>query len=112
MSGPVNLSDTTTPAELVQRAQEASDRNRYRLSLGYYETILERFPGDINYVCEAEFEIAHIHYKQKRYDLAESELRELLARYDQTDAELLPPHYKILANIDIAKIAERMMKKR
>jgi outer membrane protein assembly factor BamD (BamD/ComL family) len=112
LSRPVNIPDTITPAELVQRAQEASDRNRYKQSLGYYEAILERFPENDEYVCAAEYEIAFIHYKQKKYDLAESEFRDLLARYDQTDAELLPPQYKILANIVTAKIDERKIGKR
>jgi outer membrane protein assembly factor BamD (BamD/ComL family) len=111
-SGPVNIPDTMTPAELVQRAQEASDRNRYKQSQQYYKAILDRFPGDTDYVCAAEYEIGFIHYKQKQYALSESELRDLLARYDQSDAELLPPQYKILANIVIAKLDERKNKGR
>jgi outer membrane protein assembly factor BamD (BamD/ComL family) len=103
----VNISDTITPAELVQRAQEASDRNRYRQSQQYYQAILERFPGDAEYVCAAEYEIGFIHYKQKKYDLAESELKNLLARYEENDAELLPPQYKVLATIVITKLAGR-----
>jgi outer membrane protein assembly factor BamD (BamD/ComL family) len=106
-SGPANISDTITPAELEQRAQEASDRNRHKQSLAYYEIILERFGDRIDYLCAAEYEIAFIHYKQKKYDLSESGLRALLARYDGPDAELLPPQYRILANIVIAKIDER-----
>jgi outer membrane protein assembly factor BamD (BamD/ComL family) len=106
-SGPENVGDTITPAELVQRAQESSDRNRYNQSLGYYALILERFPDRLDYVCAAEYGIAFLHYKQKKYDLAESELRKLLARYDGPDAELLPPQYRILSNIVIAAIAER-----
>jgi outer membrane protein assembly factor BamD (BamD/ComL family) len=111
-SVPANIPDTVTPAELVQRAQEASDRNRYKLSLGYYEEILKRFPGDKDYVCAAEYEIGFIHYKQKKYDIAESELKNLLVQYDQIDAELLPPQYKVLANIVIATIDERMNRKK
>jgi outer membrane protein assembly factor BamD (BamD/ComL family) len=106
-SGPANVSDTITPAELVQRAQEASDRNRHNQALGYYGLVLERFPNNIEYVCAAEYEIAFLHYKQKKYDLAESELRKLLARYDNPDSELLPPQYRILANIVIASVEER-----
>jgi outer membrane protein assembly factor BamD (BamD/ComL family) len=106
-SGPEDVSDTITPAELVQKAQEASDRNRPKQSLGYYGLILERFPDRIEYVCAAEYEIAFIHYKQKKYESAESELRALLARYDGPDAELLPPQYRILANIVIETIGER-----
>jgi outer membrane protein assembly factor BamD (BamD/ComL family) len=106
-SGPEDVSDAITPAELVQKAQEASDRNRYNHSLGYYGLILERFPDQSDYICAAEYEIAFIHYKQKKYDIAESEFRNLLARYDGPDAELLPPQYRILANIVLATIEER-----
>jgi hypothetical protein len=106
-SGPEDVSSVITPAELVQKAQEASDRNRHNQSLGYYGLILERFPDRIDYVCAAEYEIAFIHYKQKKYELSESELRNLLARYDGPDTELLPPQYRILANIVLATIEER-----
>ncbi|GHU61394.1 hypothetical protein FACS189445_3340 [Spirochaetia bacterium] len=106
-SGPVNIPDTISPAELVQRAQEASDRNRYKQALGYYEAIRERFPENDEYGCTAEYEIAFIHYKQKKYDLSVSEFRSLLDRYDQPDAELLPPQYRILANIVIDRIDRR-----
>jgi hypothetical protein len=104
------LSDTMTPAELVQRAQEASDRNRYGLSLEYYQAILDRFPSNSDYVCEAEYEIALIHSKQKKFELAKTELTGLLARYEQIDAELLPPQYKILAEIVIVRIEEKTVK--
>jgi tetratricopeptide (TPR) repeat protein len=104
------LSDTMAPAELVQRAQEASDRNRYSLSLEYYQAILDRFPSNSDYVCEAEYEIGLIHSKQKKYELAKTELTDLLARYKQIDAELLPPQYKILAEIVVARIEEKIAK--
>jgi outer membrane protein assembly factor BamD (BamD/ComL family) len=106
-SGPAVISDTVTPAELVQWAQEASDRNRYKQSLRYYEAILERFPTDSDYVYAAKYEIAFIHYKQKKYELSESEFNDLLAQYNTPDGELLPQQYKILANIIIARINER-----
>jgi outer membrane protein assembly factor BamD (BamD/ComL family) len=106
-SGPEDISDTITPAELVQKAQEASDRNRHKQSLEYYGLILERFPDKIEYVCAAEYEIAFLQYKQKKYELAESGLRKLLARYDGPDAELLPPQYRILADIVIASIEKQ-----
>jgi outer membrane protein assembly factor BamD (BamD/ComL family) len=106
-SGPKDVSDTITPAELVQKAQEASDRNRRNQSLAYYNLILERFPDRIDYVCAAEYEIAFVHYKQKKYELSESELHKLLARYEGPDAELLPPQFRILANIVIAAIGEK-----
>ena len=96
-TGPVTIPENLTAAELVQRAQEASDRNRYAVSLQYYETILERFPTDMEYVCTAEYEIAFINYKQKKYDLAKTGFNALLNRYNTPDEELLPPQYKVLS---------------
>jgi outer membrane protein assembly factor BamD (BamD/ComL family) len=107
VSGPVNVTDETTPAELVQRAQEASDKNRYKLALQYYELILERFSDNIDMVCTAEYEIAFIHYKQRKYETAREEFNLLLERYNTPDEVLLPPQYKRLAAIVLERIAEK-----
>jgi outer membrane protein assembly factor BamD (BamD/ComL family) len=111
-SGPVNITDDTTPAEIVQRAQEASDKNRYKLAMQYYELILERFPDDTEMVCTAEYEIAFIHYKQRKYDLAREGFNALLERYNTPDEVLLPPQYKRLATIVLERIDEKKTKKR
>jgi outer membrane protein assembly factor BamD (BamD/ComL family) len=103
-SGPVVIPGDITAEELIQRAQEASDRNRYAVSLQYYEAILERFPSDLPNVCAAEYEIAFIHYKQKKYAEAKDEFMDLLARYENPDEELLPGQFKILATKILAKI--------
>lgn len=92
--------------ELIQRGQEASDRNRFAVALNYYQTILERFPHDMDAVCAAEYEIAFIHYKQRNFDLAREKFNALLARYDSPDAALLPPQFKILSNIVLARMDE------
>lgn len=96
-SGPVVIQEGLTPAELIQRAQDLSDRNRYSQAAQYYQAILERYPGDLSSVCAAEYEIAFILYKQKRYEESKAAFRALLARYNQQDAELLPPQFKILS---------------
>ncbi|GHT97771.1 lipoprotein [Spirochaetia bacterium] len=107
-SGPVNIAPDLTPAELIQRGQEASDRNRYNQSLQYYEAILDRFPSNRDAVCAAEYEIAFIHYKQKQYSQAQDEFNALLRRYEGRDAELLPPEFKVLATIVVERIAEKL----
>jgi outer membrane protein assembly factor BamD (BamD/ComL family) len=104
--GPVEIPNDLTTAELIQRGQEASDRNRYNVSLQYYEAVIERFPYDIDSVIAAEYEIAFIHYKQKDYELSKTEFNRLLARYNIPDQELLPAQYKILSNIVLGKIEE------
>jgi outer membrane protein assembly factor BamD (BamD/ComL family) len=105
-SGP-QPTDETTPEELVQYAQEAMDHNRYKQALGYYELILERFPGNDYMTCTAEYEIAFIHYKQKKYEEARFEFQALLERYNTPDEELLPAQFKILTNIVLEQIAAK-----
>jgi len=104
--GPVVIPDDLSAAELIQRAQEASDRNRYNISLQYYQTIIERFPTDTDSICAAEYEIAFIHYKQKKYDIAKTEFTDLLDRYNTPDEELLPPQFKVLSQMIMKKITD------
>ncbi|MDR2477669.1 MAG: hypothetical protein LBD18_07795 [Treponema sp.] len=101
------IPDSLSPEELIQRAQEASDRNRYKLALQYYQALLERNLSNIDLVCTAEYEIAFIHYKQKKYTEARSELNALLERYNIPDEELLPPQFKRLATIVLDRITEK-----
>ncbi|GHV95348.1 hypothetical protein AGMMS50293_16680 [Spirochaetia bacterium] len=103
----VNIPADLSPAELIQRAQEASDRNRYKIALQYYQALLERNPTNIDLVCTAEYEIGFIHYKQKKYAEAREELNFLLQRYDTTDSELLPQQFKRLAVIVLERITEK-----
>jgi len=105
-TGSVVVADNLTAAEMVQRAHEASDRNRYSVSLQYYEAILQRFPHDIEYVITAEYEIAFIHYKQRNYEDSKRGFHRLLARYDAPDSELLPAKFQVLANIVLENIDE------
>jgi tetratricopeptide (TPR) repeat protein len=101
-----------TPEELVQRAQEASDRNRYKAALQYYQALYERYQDIGDWILTAEYEIAFIHYKQGKYGEAREELSLLLSRYDTPDAELMPQQYKRLAAIVLQSIDEKEAKQR
>ncbi|MDR1174604.1 MAG: hypothetical protein LBK83_03925 [Treponema sp.] len=105
--GPEEIPDDLSAMELIQRGQEASDKNRYGLSLLYYQALLERNRTNSTLVCTAEYEIAFIHYKEKNYDQARDELEALLERYEEEDAETLPPEYRILADIVLKHIDEK-----
>jgi len=106
-TGTLNISYDLSPSELIQRAQEASDRNRYNYALQYYQALLERNLTNIDLVCAAEYEIAFIHYKQKKYVQARAEFNDLLARYDTPEERYLPPQFKLLA----LKVLERIDEK-
>ncbi|WP_304221238.1 hypothetical protein [Gracilinema caldarium] len=103
-SAPAAVPEGLTPMELIQRAQDATDKNQYNVAIQYYQAILDRYPDDEEMVCAAEYEIAFIKYKQKKYAEAKAGFYALLDRYKQVDAEFLPAQYKILAEKVLAKI--------
>jgi outer membrane protein assembly factor BamD (BamD/ComL family) len=107
----VNISDDLSPAEIIQRAQEASDKNRYGAALQYYQALNERNRSNIDLVITSEYEIAFIHYKQKKYQQAKNELNDVLEYYNTPDEELLPQHYKKLSKIVIDRIDNREKKR-
>ena len=106
-TGKLNISYDLSPSELIQRAQEASDRNRYNYALQYYQALLERNSTNIDLVCNAEYEIAFIHYKQKKYAQAKAEFNALLERYSAPGGESLPQQFKLLANKVLERISEK-----
>jgi len=106
-TGKVYIPQELTPAELIQRAQEASDRNRYNQAMQYYTALLERNSTNIDMVCTAEYEIAFIYYKQKKYNQAKEGFNSLLERYDGPYGDLLPPQFRRLANIVLERIVEK-----
>jgi len=107
VTGKLNIPQELTPAELIQRAQEASDRNRYNYALQYYTALLERNSTNIDLVCTAEYEISFIYYKQKKYSQAKEGFKLLLERYETPDGNLLPPQFKRLSTIVLERISEK-----
>jgi outer membrane protein assembly factor BamD (BamD/ComL family) len=103
----LNISEELSPAELIQRAQEASDRNSYNTALQYYYALRDRNKNNIDLIITAEYEIAFIHYKQKKYPQAREELNAVLEYYNTPDEELLPQQFKRLSQIVLKSIDEK-----
>jgi len=106
------IPEDLSPAEIIQRAQEALDRNRYNVAIQYYQALHERNRRNIDLVITAEYHIAHIHFKQGRYEQARIELNALLEYYNNPDSELLPQHFRRLAFIVLERIDERENQRR
>jgi len=103
----INISEDLSPAEIIQRGQEALDRNRYGVAIQYYQALYDRNQSNIDLVITAEYHIANIHYKQGKYELAREELNTLLEYYNTPDEVLLPQHFKRLAQIVLQRIEEK-----
>ena len=103
VSSPVP-SDTSdlTPAEIFQKAQDASDRSDYSVALQYYHLFQEKFHDDAEHQAWASYEIAFIYHKMGDDTKALALFDELLARY--TSGEKLPEAPRILAEKVKARI--------
>ena len=95
-----------SPAELIQRGQEAADRNRFNVALQYYEALRDRNSDNIELVITAEYEIAFIHYKQRDFARARAGFNTVLEHYNSPDAELLPQQFRRLSEILLERIDE------
>ena len=101
------IPEELSPAELIQRAQEASDRSRYNQALQYYQALGDRNPLNIDLICEAEYNVAFILYKQKKYSLSREKFNALLERYNGEGVEYLPAHFKLLSVKVLEKLEEK-----
>ncbi|MGI5173625.1 hypothetical protein H0R92_08500 [Treponema sp. OMZ 840] len=101
---PTTVPEGISEAELLQLGQSSLDNSNYKAAEFYYKKVIELYGSDIGTVIEAEYELAHINIKRKNYKDAKPALERLLAYYDDPQtAALLPPSYKKLALIDLAK---------
>ncbi|MDR1747936.1 MAG: hypothetical protein LBR47_02635 [Spirochaetaceae bacterium] len=101
---PKEIPEDLSASELTVLAQEQTDKGNNRGAEVYYQTIIDRYEYDASARIAAEFEIAHIKVKQRRWDEASQRLQALIAQYGTDTSMSLPPEYLKLAEIDLAKV--------
>ena len=103
-SAPTDIPPDLSPADFFQKAQEASDAERFALSLEFYESFLERYPEERDRGLWARYEIALLYSKMGDKETALTWIGELLALYAGEDANALPQGPRILAEKIKAKL--------
>lgn len=103
-----NVPHSMEVIDLIQKAQEAFEINNYRGAKKWYEIILNRFGDDISVRVEAEYEIAHILTKQKKWKEAYIRLKALIARYEEKGGMRLPQEFYKLAKMDAEKVVKKL----
>ncbi|MDR2897714.1 MAG: hypothetical protein LBU99_02785 [Spirochaetaceae bacterium] len=103
---PREIPEELSAAELTVLAQEQYDKGSNKGAEIYYQTIIDRYEYDTSARIAAEFEIAHLKIKEKKWSEASERLQAIILQY-QSDATMsLPPEYRKLAETDLAKIPE------
>ena len=107
-SEPKEIPNDLEPIEYFQKAQHfASDKNNFRVAIHYYEPFIERPPDDFQRIVEAKYEIAFLHYKQGKTQVAKKEFQELLKNYEGENANVLPAWPRILAQRVLTNIEDK-----
>lgn len=88
-------------------AQASYDQGNVKAAQTYYEAIIIRYGDQMDKLVEAEYEIAHLKVKEKKWQQAIPDLQRVLSYYESDVDGVLPPAFKKLVEIDMAKIPER-----
>jgi len=94
--------------DLIQKAQEAFEMNNYRGAKKWYEIILKRFGDSTAIRVEAEYEIAHILTKQRKWKEAYNLLKKVIEQYETKGGMKLPPEFYKLAKMDYEKVLKKV----
>jgi len=103
-STPVIVEPGLSPADLFQKAQEASDAGKYGAALSYYQAFQERYPDERDRNLWARYEIALLHHKMGDDPTALALFEELIALYTPETEKEYPAAPRILAEKLKAKI--------
>lgn len=106
-SVPKDIPEALTADELVNLAQASYDKGNVKAAQAYYETIIIRYGSQMDKLVEAEYEIAHLKVKQKKWQQAIPDLQRIISYYETDTTGSLPPAFKKLAELDMAKIPEK-----
>lgn len=106
-SAPTEIPADLSEQELTKLAQASYDNGNIKAATAYYEAIIERFGDNPDSFVAAKFELAHLLVKEKKYDEAKPILEEILGLYTANEFNSLPPEYKKLVEIDLAKITSK-----
>ena len=106
-SAPKHIPQDLTADELINLAQASYDKGNVKAAQAYYEAIIIRYGDQMDKLVEAEYEIAHLKVKQKKWQQAIPDLQRILSYYESDVAGVLPPSFKKLAELDLAKIPEK-----
>ena len=95
--------------EIAQLAQGAYDSGNWKLAINYYKAMLDKYGDNPKIYVEANFEIAHIYIKKKKYNEAVPMLEEILDLYNNVAPGTLPGEFRKLSQLDMAKVpAEKL----
>jgi outer membrane protein assembly factor BamD (BamD/ComL family) len=103
------ISEDLSVAELIQEAQNSFDKGSSRTAEVYYQVILNRYADNPEAVVAAQYELAHLKIKHKKWREALFLIDGLIQEYDYDISYQLPRSYLKLAQLDREKIPQKFL---
>ena len=100
---PKDIDEEVGPEDMIIKAQQYSDAGKTNAAEIMYNRLLDQYGSDTNYRVIAEFEIAHIKLKARKYADAKPLYEDIINIYD-SKYESLPGKYLVLARNDLARL--------
>ncbi|NLK47059.1 MAG: hypothetical protein GX297_10480 [Treponema sp.] len=100
---PKELDSDLSPEEIILKAQQYSDEGKTSVAEMLYYKLLDQYGTDSTYRVIAEFEIAHIKFKAKKYAEAQPLYEDIINIYETT-YDTLPGKYLVLARNDLEQL--------
>ena len=97
-------------AQILQMGQNAASYGNFKEAELCYNTVLDRFSDDTDFLVQATFELGHIYTKQKKYTQAKAAFHDILKMEEAMPGSVLPKYIK-LCNIDLEKIEKALSAK-
>lgn len=103
------IADDATAAQLIQAGQEALEVSNYSVAEEYYTAVIQRYGMDTATYVEARYELGHLYMKRKKYEQAYRSFSEILGIFENAEYGTVPPAYKKLSQMEIAKIPAKYL---
>ena len=106
-----DIPNDVSAEQLIQMGQDMYATGQYGNAIIYYQTAIERFGQDARVYVESRYELTQVHFKQRKYELAYNEYKEIENLYATSSPGTLPAAFGKLAKIGISKIPEKKLPK-
>lgn len=108
MTIPKQVSQEWEGEDFFYLAQEASDDSSYSVSEYYYQVYIVRYPENHAKIVAAEYEVALIAFKKRKYKESKFQMEAILEKYKSSPyVAYYDPRYQILAKKILSRIEEQ-----
>lgn len=103
------IPENATSTQLIQLGQDALSNSNYTAAETYYKAVIQRYGMNTAIYVEARYELGHMYLKQKKYQSAYNQFKEILDIFQNAELGTLPVSYKKLAEMGMNRIPEKYL---